>query len=159
MMAVSDTGMGMDEITKTKIFDPFFTTKEQGKGTGLGLSTCYGIVKQNNGNILVYSEPTHGTTVKIYLPRVEGEYDQILNKLKTTELPGGNETILIVEDEPAVRNMIVRSLRGKGYTIYEASDGKEALDIVEKHEKTLPLILLSLMLSCRIWEGKIWRQN
>ncbi|MBN1290699.1 MAG: PAS domain S-box protein [Candidatus Latescibacteria bacterium] len=126
MLAVGDTGVGMDEETISQIFEPFFTTKETGKGTGLGLSTCYGIVKQNKGNIDVQSEPGKGSTFRIYIPRAHD-----MGKDKTgiilDNLPGGTETILVVEDEPRVRKMLIRILSNKGYKIIEASHGEEAL--------------------------------
>ena len=112
MLSVSDTGTGMDEETKSKIFEPFFTTKEKGKGTGLGLSTCYGIVKQSGGHIWMYSEPNQGTTFKIYMPRFEGEPDIQESYEDFGDAPGGNETILIVEDEPMVRKIAVQILSG-----------------------------------------------
>jgi len=132
MMAVSDTGMGMDERTKQHIFEPFFTTKGKWKGTGLGLSTCYGIVKQNNGFIWVYSEPGHGTTMKIYLPRVHETPGFETEKDELVEISGGMETILLVEDEPSVRKMIFRTLSEKGYRVMEASNGEEALRLIEE---------------------------
>ncbi len=130
MMAVSDTGEGMDEDTMLHIFEPFFTTKEQSKGTGLGLSTCYGIIKQNSGNIWVYSEPGHGASFKIYLPR---EFKEITSNIKRkNNSPEGTETIIVVEDESDVRQVTSNILRDKGYIIYEAASGEEALRIAEK---------------------------
>jgi len=134
MMAVSDTGTGMDERTKQHIFEPFFTTKEKWKGTGLGLSTCYGIVKQNNGFIWVYSEPGHGTTMKIYLPRVHDAPQDETGKEEPGDLSGGIETILLVEDEPSVRKMISRTLSEKGYRMIEAANGEEALRLMEERK-------------------------
>ena len=96
MLAVSDTGEGMDETTKAHIFKPFFTTKAKGKGTGLGLSTCYGIVKQNNSNIWVYNEPGQGTTIKILLPTIAGEAADLFADKKLSDLPNGTETVLVV---------------------------------------------------------------
>ncbi len=146
MMAVSDTGIGMDEETQSHIFEPFFTTKEVGKGTGLGLATCYGIVKQNKGNIWVYSEPGKGTTITIYLPRAEGEDINLSNKEESVDLPEGTETVLVVEDETNVRKMIVRTLKNKGYTVLEASNGYEALKIVEKSDAEFNLLLTDVIM-------------
>ncbi|MCE5248852.1 PAS domain S-box protein [bacterium] len=132
LIAVSDTGIGMDQETMSHLFEPFFTTKEKGKGTGLGLSTCYGIVKQNLGNIWIYSELGHGTTVKIYLPRTAGEPVHISFERDMAELPEGSETVLVVEDETSVRRMVSRLLREHGYTVLEAINGEEALRVVDK---------------------------
>ncbi|MBN1290729.1 MAG: PAS domain S-box protein [Candidatus Latescibacteria bacterium] len=134
MLAVSDTGVGMDEKTVSHIFEPFFTTKETGKGTGLGLSTCYGIVKQNKGNIWVYSEPGLGTAIKVYLPKSEFLPDRESKKIERIKIPAGTETVLVVEDEPTVLKMTTRILRNAGYTVYEATNGEEALRGL--HDKT-----------------------
>ena len=133
MIAVTDSGHGMNNETLLHIFEPFFTTKEKGKGTGLGLSTCYGIVKQNNGNIWVYSEPDHGTTFKIYLPSVDRIPSHLSLHEESGNITGGTETVLIAEDEPSLRQMAVRILRSKGYTVLEAPNGKEALSVAEKY--------------------------
>jgi len=129
MLAISDTGVGMDAEVQRHVFEPFFTTKELGQGTGLGLATCYGIVKQNNGNIWVYSEPGHGTTVKIYLPRAEELVQSITHPEERDATPGGSETILLVEDEQAVRELVARVLRSYGYVVIEAATGEEAIMI------------------------------
>src|SRR2546426_9407799 len=105
MLAVSDTGTGMDSETLSHIFDPFFTTKEKGKGTGLGLSTVYGIVKQSGGNIWVYSEEGHGTTFKVYLPKLESASQRTEAPLAEAPIPSGSETILVLEDEDVVRGL------------------------------------------------------
>lgn len=134
MLAVSDNGIGMDAEIQSHLFEPFFTTKEKDKGTGLGLATCYGIVKQNNGGIWVYSEAGRGTTVKVYLPRAEGVPETVTAADTLSALSGGSETILIVEDEHAVHEMIVKVLKSKGYTIFGASNGEEALRFFERNE-------------------------
>jgi PAS domain S-box-containing protein len=132
-LSVSDTGVGMPFDIKEKVFEPFFTTKEKGKGTGLGLSTVYGIVKQSNGNIWIYSEPGHGTTFKIYLPRVEEELDTIFKQEETDSLVKGTETVLLVEDDPLVRDLVHRLLIQQGYTVLEAFNGEEALQLAQEH--------------------------
>ncbi|MDO9124673.1 MAG: ATP-binding protein, partial [Deltaproteobacteria bacterium] len=133
VLSVSDSGAGMSPKVRERIFEPFFTTKEKGKGTGLGLSTVYGIVKQSGGNINVYSEPGLGTTFKIYLSRVEEEEDNLQRKDLDISLSTGNETILLAEDEQSVRELAGRILRNRGYQVYEATDGKDALDIAQRH--------------------------
>jgi two-component system cell cycle sensor histidine kinase/response regulator CckA len=145
MLVVSDTGIGMDAITLSHIFEPFFTTKESGKGTGLGLSTVYGIVKQNSGHIWVYSEPSHGTTFKVYFPRVKdgvesGEQPEPVDSIK------GKETILVVEDEDAVRNLVRQILLSKGYTVLEASNGVDALLLLEQHSQPIHLIITDVIM-------------
>ena len=132
-LSVSDTGVGIPMEVKEKVFEPFFTTKEKGKGTGLGLSTVYGIVKQSGGNIWVYSEPAHGTTFKIYLPRVEEDLDTLYGRDESDFLPGGGETVLLVEDEPSVRDLAHRLLNQQGYKVLEAANGEEALHVAQEH--------------------------
>jgi len=133
-LSVSDTGVGMSREVQEKAFDPFFTTKEKGKGTGLGLSTVHGIVTQSGGKIWVYSEPGHGTTFKIYFPTIEGELDNLNGKNETDSSPGGTETVLLVEDDPSVRDLANRLLKQPGYRVLEAATGEEALRLVQ--EKT-----------------------
>jgi len=131
MLSLSDTGSGMTPEVKERIFEPFFTTKGEGKGTGLGLSTVYGIIKQSGGYIWVYSERGQGTTFKIYLPRVDEEVDELPHQKSTGPLPKGNETILLVEDDPPVRELAARVLREQGYAVLEAANGEEAMQITQ----------------------------
>ena len=145
MLAMSDTGMGMPEEIRRHIFEPFFTTKEDGKGTGLGLATCYGIVKQVGGHVWVYSEPGNGTTFKIYLPKVEGEAANA-NKLPQRPARGGNETILLVEDEPMVRAITCQTLIERGYTVLEASDGQNALGLASNYHGAIDLLLTDVVM-------------
>jgi two-component system, cell cycle sensor histidine kinase and response regulator CckA len=128
LISVSDTGVGMSAEVQAHAFDPFFTTKEIGKGTGLGLSTCYGIVKQHGGHLWLYSEEGHGTTFKIYLPRVHGVPSDLVRR-DLAALPVGTESVLLVEDEETLRRIAARTLRSQGYTVLEASNGLEALAV------------------------------
>lgn len=129
LLAISDTGIGMDSEVQSHLFEPFFTTKAAGKGTGLGLATCYGIVKQHNGSISVYSEVGHGTTFKIYLPCVASITEGHVQPIAIDRLPRGAETVLLVEDEIAVRALAARVLRAQGYTVIEAANGDKALTL------------------------------
>jgi CheY-like chemotaxis protein len=131
MLAVSDTGCGMDAATREHIFEPFFTTKEAGKGTGLGLATLYGIVKQSGGNVWVYSELGHGTTFKVYLPRAE-DFAESGELNETKHSPQGTETVLLVEDEEQVRAILKQILENQGYHVLSASRGEEALAISQE---------------------------
>jgi two-component system cell cycle sensor histidine kinase/response regulator CckA len=140
-LIVSDTGQGMDRATQARIFEPFFTTKEQGQGTGMGLATVYGIVKQSGGSIYLYSEPGHGTSFKIYLPRVEDEAVSGTVTVPATTAASGSETILLVEDETAVRGFAARVLSEHGYTVLEASSGAEALALAASHAGAIDLLV------------------
>jgi PAS domain S-box-containing protein len=146
MLAVSDTGVGMPPEVQAQVFEPFFTTKEAGKGTGLGLATCYGIVKQHGGYIWVYSEVDHGTTFKVYLPpTVEVDHTQLRDETPTALL-GGNETMLLVEDESAVRQLAARVLRQLGYSVLEATDGKDGLRVAGEHPGPIDLLLTDIVM-------------
>ena len=148
MLAVSDTGCGMDPETLSKAFDPFFTTKEKGKGTGLGLSTVYGIVKQSGGCIYAYSEPGRGTTMKIYLPRVTGETAPKEEKRDAgfDDRLHGSETILLVEDDETLRKLALSILEGYGYTVLSAGDGEEALRLLSDSPGIPPLLLTDVVM-------------
>jgi two-component system, cell cycle sensor histidine kinase and response regulator CckA len=146
LLSVSDTGVGMDRETQSHIFEPFFTTKEVGKGTGLGLATVYGIVQQSGGHIRVLSEPGEGATFEIYLPRV----DDVLSPRCEPELgnapPAPRETVLLVEDEPMVREFVRDVLRMNGYTVLEASEGEEAVRIFHAHRGSIDLLLSDVVM-------------
>ncbi len=146
MLAVSDTGTGMDPETQAHIFEPFFTTKEQGKGTGLGLATVYGIVKQSGGNIWVYSEVGRGTTFKIYLPPVAETVQSLKPAGTLAEPERGWETVLLVEDEGAVRNLIHGVLEMNGYTVLQADSGIEAIRICEEYEGPIHLLITDVVM-------------
>jgi two-component system cell cycle sensor histidine kinase/response regulator CckA len=136
MLAITDTGIGMSKEVKSRVFEPFFSTKEVGKGTGLGLATCYGIIKQSGGHINVYSEPGRGSTFKIYLPQIEAAtIEAPAQRLDTPNLPRGIETILLVEDDPALREMATTLLRRLGYTVLAAANGIEALSQTHHPER------------------------
>jgi PAS domain S-box-containing protein len=146
MLAVSDTGCGMDAETQARVFEPFFTTKEQGKGTGLGLSTVYGIVQQSGGNIWIYSEPGRGTTFKIYLPKVEEAADMGDPVVAHMQQPRGTETILLVEDNPNVLGLARTVLQGQGYSVLEAPKGERALEIREQHNGAIHLLVTDVVM-------------
>jgi CheY-like chemotaxis protein len=145
-LAITDTGHGMDAETQTRVFEPFFTTKVVGKGTGLGLSTVYGIVKQSGGHLWLYSEIGQGTTFKLYFPRTaDGRMALPPTKGKGV-LPNGTETVLLVEDEPSVRTLTSVVLRSLGYTVLEASQGKEALELTLHQVQPIDLLLTDMVM-------------
>jgi PAS domain S-box-containing protein len=146
MLTVRDTGSGMDAETLSRIFEPFFTTKEQGKGTGLGLSTIYGIVKQSGGHIEVESSLGKGTVFRIYLPRAEAQVEQSEPTVTQSEELGGSETILVVEDETALRRLICLSLERRGYKVLAAKDGAEAIEICQRSPSQIHLVLSDIMM-------------
>jgi two-component system, cell cycle sensor histidine kinase and response regulator CckA len=147
LLTVVDTGVGMDAEIKKHLFEPFFTTKQRGKGTGLGLATVYGIVTQNRGWIEVHSEPRQGTTFWIYWPRVVAMQSKEQDQATLSEQPlYGNETVLVVEDQPEVRQLACSILKEFGYSILEASDGEEALRLVEAHAGPLHLLLTDIIM-------------
>ncbi|WP_455379189.1 ATP-binding protein [Petrachloros mirabilis] len=146
LLAVRDTGHGMDDDTKSHLFEPFFTTKEKGKGTGLGLSTVYGIVKQNQGGIVVDSKPGQGATFKIYFPLVEGTLKGVSGGSENSDAVHGRETILLVEDEPAVRGLVHETLQQHGYTVLDARHGIEALVTGAKHQGPIHLLLTDVVM-------------
>ena len=146
MLTIADTGTGMSEEVKAHLFEPFFTTKPPGKGTGLGLATCFGIVKQNTGHINVHSELGRGTTFKIYFPQVQSALESPRVRIMPTEATGGNETVLLVEDEPVVRELAVATLREKGYTVVEAVNGEEGLRMARQHDGKIDLVLTDVVM-------------
>jgi PAS domain S-box-containing protein len=146
LLAVSDSGMGMDQETQARIFEPFFTTKEQGKGTGLGLSTVYGVVKQSGGFIWVYSEVGKGTCFKIYLPRVDQPVEGVGAKQPLAEAPRGTETILLAEDEQDVRELACEFLESGGYIVIEATNGQDALRLAARHENKIDLLVTDMVM-------------
>jgi two-component system cell cycle sensor histidine kinase/response regulator CckA len=146
MIAVSDTGIGMNEQVRSHIFEPFFTTKEAGKGTGLGLSTVYGIVKQSEGYVWVYSELGIGTSFKVYLPRVDAPADIVPYCSNGVPTHRGTETILLVEDEDGVRSLVRQLLSRQGYTVLEARHAGEALLLCERYQGTINLLLTDVIL-------------
>ena len=146
MLAVSDTGIGMNSETQSHVFEPFFTTKEEGKGTGLGLATVYGIVKQSGGYIWIYSETEHGTTFKVYLPRAQEVLAEAFIPGMEASPRGGTETILVAEDEIAVRSLVCSVLESGGYTVLEGESGDAALLIARAHDGHIDLLLTDVVM-------------
>jgi two-component system cell cycle sensor histidine kinase/response regulator CckA len=146
VLAVADTGLGMDESTKARIFDPFFTTKEPGKGTGLGLPVVYGIVKQSGGCIDVETQPGQGTTFKIYLPHARERIESAISFEHERSMPSGHETLLLVEDDDAVRALARHVLQRCGYTVREATNGRDAIQLVETYGGPLDLVVSDVVM-------------
>ena len=147
VLSVIDTGIGMSQEVQARIFEPFFSTKEPGRGSGLGLSTCYGLVKKNGGHIAVLSAPGKGSNFKIYLPRAEAAVTPISSPTSADHLPIGRETLLLVEDEQAVRDVASEVLREQGYTVLEVSNGVEALDVASRYlEGHIDLLLTDVVM-------------
>jgi two-component system cell cycle sensor histidine kinase/response regulator CckA len=144
-LTVSDTGVGMDAATQARIFEPFFTTKEMGRGTGLGLAVVYGIVRQHEGLIPVYSEPGKGTAFRIYIPFQEGTRE-MRTALPEPVLEEGTETILLAEDDEILRNTATRLLERLGYQVIAAADGKEALTLLETRHQSIQLVVLDMVM-------------
>ena len=146
MLAVSDTGVGMDAATQARIFEPFFTTKEKGKGTGLGLATVYGIVKQSGGWIWVYSEPGHGTTFKVYFPRALEAAAPVAPSPASPVSVRGSETVLVVEDEEVIRNLVRKVLTANGYTVLVAANGRDAEQVAGQHDGAIHLLVTDVVM-------------
>jgi two-component system, cell cycle sensor histidine kinase and response regulator CckA len=146
VLSVTDTGQGMDKETQLRIFEPFFTTKEKGKGTGLGLSTVYGIIKQSGGYVLVESEPQQGTTFRIYLPRVEDALEPAAAVGAASSQSGGSETVLLVEDEESVRQLVRETLESKGYKVLEADHGEAALQIAAEYSDEIDILITDVVM-------------
>jgi CheY-like chemotaxis protein len=146
MMAVSDNGIGMEKKVQSRIFEPFFTTKEPGKGTGLGLSTVYGIIKQSGGHIEVYSEPGQGAEFRIYLPRIESQLQQPVASKMLDGNTRGTETVLLAEDDAAVRALVRHMLQLNGYTVLEAKNAQEALAYCHEYKGSISLVLADVVM-------------
>ncbi len=146
VVTVADSGAGMDEATRQRVFEPFFTTKEAGHGTGLGLAIIYGIVRQHNGYITVYSEPGHGTTFNMYLPLMQGDASRACEGVCARQIPRGSETLLVVDDEEPIRNFLELFLTGLGYRVLFAADGQEAIDVFRENMFEIDLVLMDVIM-------------
>jgi signal transduction histidine kinase/CheY-like chemotaxis protein len=146
VISVTDTGQGMDKETQSRIFEPFFTTKEKGKGTGLGLSTVYGIVKQSNGYVFAQSEIGAGTTFHVYLPRVEDPAEEVSPAKSRQNEAGGCETVLLVEDEESVRELVRLTLASRGYKVLEAENGEGGLRIAETCKEPIDILITDVVM-------------
>jgi CheY-like chemotaxis protein len=151
MVAVSDTGQGMTQDVVARVFEPFFTTKTEGRGTGLGLAMVFGFVKQSGGHAKIYSEPGEGTSVKLYLPRAEeGAIPNPLQDQAPADLPRGSATILVVEDEPGVREIAVAILRNLGYRVLQAPNGDEGLRVFGANAADIDMLLTDVVLPGKV---------
>src|SRR6202041_779864 len=146
MISLSDTGQGMDRETQARIFEPFFTTKEKGKGTGLGLSTVYGIIKQSNGYVFAQSEIGAGTTFYVYLPRVEDAAEEISPVAAAPNEAGGSETVLLVEDEESVRELVHLTLVSRGYKVIAAENGEAGLRVAAECKEPIDILITDVMM-------------
>jgi CheY-like chemotaxis protein len=146
MVAVSDTGLGMDAATRAHIFEPFFTTKGRDQGTGLGLATVHGIVSQSGGHIWLYSEPGQGTTFKIYLPRGDEPAVPTAAAVHPVRALTGSETVLVVEDEEAVRALTRMTLEARGYHVLAAASAEQALEVAARHPGPIPLVVTDVVM-------------
>jgi CheY-like chemotaxis protein len=146
MLAATDTGIGMSAEVRSRLFEPFFTTKESGKGTGLGLATVYGIIRQSGGHIVVYSEPGRGTSFKIYLPRVDQPPPGPERPSGEHEVVGGSETVLVVEDDPGVREIATSMLARKGYHVLSAPEGAAAMAVARDYRGDIQLLVTDLVM-------------
>lgn len=146
MFSVTDTGTGIADEVRARMFEPFYTTKEWGRGTGLGLSMVYGAVKQAGGLIDVKTEVGRGTTFRVYLPRVDEMPESLSAELRDCRLPGGCETVLLVEDETVVRDMTLKLLKRLGYRAMAAANGTEALEIVSRHREGIDLLMTDVVM-------------
>ena len=146
MLAISDTGVGMDAETQTHIFEPFYTTKPTGEGTGLGLATVSGIVEQSGGYVFVESEPGKGTTFRIYLPRVDEEVESTSSQRVSTETTQGSETVLLVEDDSVLRELIHEGLGVGGYKVLVAANGVDALQVSHQHAGSIDVLITDVIM-------------
>jgi two-component system cell cycle sensor histidine kinase/response regulator CckA len=146
MLEVRDTGVGMDAATRDRIFEPFFTTKAPGKGTGLGLSTVYGIVRQSEGTITVHTEPGQGCAIRCFFPATDEVKRQPGETAELPDVAGGTETLLVAEDEEQLRALVRRYLGTRGYTILEARDGREAIDVAQSHKGPIHLLVTDVVM-------------
>jgi CheY-like chemotaxis protein len=146
VLSVTDTGCGMDADTQARIFEPFFTTKETGKGSGLGLATVYGTVKQNRGDVHVYTKPGYGTTFRVYLPGVDEAEPSVGGSVATGRAEGGDETILLVEDERQIRGLLQQLLEEKGYRVLEAESAARAEEILKTYEGDIRLLVSDVVM-------------
>ena len=146
VLAVSDTGCGMDRATQERIFEPFFTTKPLGQGTGLGLSSAYAVVEQAGGHTRVYSEPGQGTTFRVYLPIVDSPSEQSSAAKLPADVPTGHETVLVCEDEESVRELAAQMLERCGYTVLLAEDGADALRVAQEHDGPIHALVTDVVM-------------